>query len=161
MKSCKSFEDQESHAWCSLSGSLCPWSWNRKLGHYSENTVGQDTSLFCLCNQTDAKTSPGLLPRSPVTQPGFIMFVRGFGVLGSSKMQFVPVSGRDYRLMKWWFSQLVEAGAGGKPILFLVWSRYLPGMSGTISRFQHRFSVGCGYMKKHDTKQLEYCHYWE
>lgn len=60
-----------------------------------------------------------------------------------------------------WFSQLVEVGAGGKPILFLVWNRYLPGMTGTISRFQHRLFIGYGYMKKPDTKQLEYCHYWE
>lgn len=103
----------------------------------------------------------GFFLRSPVVQPGFSMFVRGFGVLGSSKMQFVPISGGDHMLMKWWFSQLVEAGAGGKPILFLVWSRYLPGMTCTISWFQHRFSVGCGYIKKHDTKQLEYWYYWE
>lgn len=67
MKSCKSFEDQESHAWSSLSGSLCTGEQegigrNKKVGWYSENTVGQDSSLFCVCNQTDAKTLPGLLP---------------------------------------------------------------------------------------------------
>lgn len=70
-------------------------------------------------------------------------------------MQFVPVSGGDHMLMKL-FSQSVKAGVGGKPILFLVWSKYLPGMTCTISRFQHRFFFGYGYMKKHDTKQLGY-----
>lgn len=97
----------------------------------------------------------GSFSRSPVAQPGFNMLARGFGVSGSSRTWLVPVLGGDHMQTKW-FSQLVEAGAGGEPLLFLVRNRHLPGMTWAVSRFWNRFFVGCESTKRHDRKQLAY-----
>lgn len=82
-----------------------------------ENTVAQANPLFHPCNQTNAKTSPGGLAsfqglRSHSQNSAY--FQEGLESQAVAEHHLCPVSGGDHMQMKWWFSQLVEAGAEGE-----------------------------------------------